>query len=144
MGSADGSGTTQSSPRSPRSSKSRRSNTMQSSYTRRTMPWCPLCIFILCMILYGSSSRWPGDGRSFSRPNGRTSPYSRPVYLSEPAPMDVNAPCQIARSSLIEACECPENATALRNFDSAFVTSPLSCPQTQSQWHVPLSGGCCR
>ena len=62
--------------------------------------------------------------------------------MSDPAPMDVNDPCQIARSSLMEAWECPEKATALRNFESALVTSPLSCPHTQSQWHVPLSGGC--
>ena len=51
-------------------------------------------------------------GRSFSRPNGATSPYSSPMYFSDAAPIEVNAPCQIARSSLRDACECPESATA--------------------------------
>ena len=81
---------------------------------------------------------------SFSRTAGRRSPYSRPVYLSDPALIAVNAPCQMERSSLIDAWECPVIAMALGKDESAVVMRPSSRPQCHGPRHVFFGGACWR
>ena len=63
----------------------------------------------------------------------------------QPAPMDVNVPCHTVRSSEIAQCECPLNATALGNGESARTVSPRSSPDSAAEyepWHVPLGAWC--